>query len=104
MCLVYLKLRVSIVLPITNSDPLSPKADNCKMFHVEDSPASKKLATSVILCIGVVMCNCNEIATPACPQCINISAHNNPMRVYFSIFQLDRNARLDVHTSQSNLS
>jgi hypothetical protein len=104
MRLFHIKSRVSILLHIVKSDPLSPKADICRKLLVGDSLASDKLSPGLIPHINGVMSKRNTIATLTFPEGISISELIDALTFYFSTFQADTNASLDLRTSGSRAS
>jgi hypothetical protein len=70
--LFHIKSRVSILVHIVTSDPLSPKVDICRKLLVGDSLASDKLSPALIPPINGVMSKCNMIATVTFPEGIGI--------------------------------
>ena len=102
--LFHIKSRVSILLHIVESDPLSPKADICRTLLVGDSLASDKLSPGLIPRINGVMSKCNTIATLTFPEGISISEFIDALTSYFSTFQADTSASLDLRTSGSRAS
>jgi len=99
--LFHIKSRVSILLHIVKLDPLSPKADICRKLLVGDSLASNKLSPGLIPHINGVMSKRNTIATLTFPEGISISEFSDALTSYFSTFQADTSASLDLRTSGS---
>ena len=102
--LFHIKARVSILLHIVKSDPLSLKADICRKLLVGDSLASDKLSPGLISCMNRVMGKRNTIATLTFPEDIGISEYIDALASYFSTFQADMSASLDLRTSGSRES
>jgi len=102
--LLHLKSRVIILLHISKLDPLSQKADICRKLLVLDSLASDKLPPGLIPRINGVISKRNTIATLTVPEGITISEFIDALRSYFSTFQGDTSASLDIPTSGSRAS
>jgi len=102
--LFHIKSTVSILLHIVKFDPLSPKADICRKLPVGDSLASDKLSPGLITRINGVMSKRNMIATLTFPDGISISECIDALTSYFSTFQADMSASLDLRTSGSRAS
>jgi hypothetical protein len=96
--------RVSILLPIVKLDPISPKPDICIKLLVVDSLASDKLSPGLIPHIDGVMSKRNTIATLTFPEGIIVSEFIDALTFYFSSFQVDTSASLDLRTSGSHTS
>jgi hypothetical protein len=101
MCLFHLKSRVSILLHIVKSDPLSPKEDIWRKHLVGDSLASDKLSPSVIPRINGVMSKHSLIATLTFPVGIIMSECIDALTSYLLTSQTDTSASLDLPTSVS---
>jgi len=102
--LFHFKLRVIILLHIVKLDPHSPKADICRKLHVGDSLASDQLSLGLIPRINGVMSKRNTIATLTFPEGISISECIDALTSYFSKFQADTSASLDLRTSGTRAS
>jgi len=103
-CLLHIKSRVSILLHIVKSDPLLLKADICRKLLLRNSQASDKLSSGLIPRISEVMSKCTTIATLTFPEGISISEFNDTLTSYFSTFQADTSASLDLWTCGSRAS
>jgi len=101
MLLFDIKSRISILLHIVKSDPLSLNAHICGTLLVGDSMASNIFSTSLIPCINGVMSKCSMIATLTFSEGITISEFIDALTFYFSRFQADTRASLDLRTSGS---
>jgi len=97
--LFHMKSRVSILLHIIKSDPLSPNTDMCRKLLVGDSLVSDKLSPGMIPHINGVMSKRNTIATLTFPEDLSISELIDALTSYFSTFQADTSASLDLQTS-----
>jgi len=99
--LFHIKLRVIILQHIVKSDHLSPKADICRKLLVGDSLASIELSPGLIPCINGVKSKCHTIATLTFPEDISISKFIDALTSYFSKFQANTSASLDLQTCGS---
>jgi hypothetical protein len=99
--LFHIKSRVSILLPIMKSHPLSLKATICRKLLVGDSLASKKLSPGLRPRINSLLSKHNTIATLTFPEGISISEFLDTLTSYFSTFQADTSASQDPQTSGS---
>jgi len=102
MCLFDVKLKVSILLQIIDSDRLFLKADICRKLLVGDSLTSDKLSPSLIPCINRVMSKHNMIATLTFPEGVSILEYIDTLTSYCSTFQVDTSTSLDLWTSPSH--
>jgi hypothetical protein len=101
-CLFHIKSRVSILLHIVKSGPLSLKTDICRKLLVGDSLASDRLSPSLIPRIKGVMSKCNAIETLTFAEGISISEFIDALISYFSTYQVDTSDSLDRRTSASH--
>jgi hypothetical protein len=98
MRLFHIKLRVSILRHIVESDPLLRKADICRYHLGGDSLASDKLSPILIFRINGVTTIRSMIATLTFPESSSISECIDTLRSYFSTFQADTRASQDLRT------
>jgi hypothetical protein len=99
-----MKLKVSTLLRIIKSDPLSPKADICPQLLAGDSLASNNISPGLIPRINGVGSKCNTIATLPFPEGMSISESIDAQISYFSTFQADTCTCLDLQTCGSHAS
>jgi len=99
--LFHIKSRVSIILHIVKLHLLPPKADIFRKLLAGDSLASDTLSPGLIPRINGVMSKRNTIATLIFPERISISEFIDALTSYFSTFQADTSASLDLRTSGS---
>jgi len=95
----HIILRVSILLPIVEPDPLSPTAYICSKLTLGDSPTSEKLSPCLIPYINRVMSKCSMIATLTSLENISTSVFIDAHTVYFSTFEANTSASRILLTS-----
>jgi len=104
MHLFHIKSRVSILLHIVNLHFFPPKADIFKGLLLRDPQVSNKLSPRLIPRINGVISKCKTIVTLTFPEGTTISDLIDALTSYFSTFQVDMSASLDIRTSGSRAS
>jgi len=96
--------RVSILLHIIKSDPLSWKEDVGRKSLVCNSLASDKSSPSLIPCINRFISKCSTIPTLTFPEDISVSQYIDSLTSYFLTIQVDPCRCLDLQTFGFHIS